>query len=286
MLIPETSRFVPLVLQFDLRSLREKETWLDTDLACILPIAPDATITEKRLREAPAPGRAFCDFYDSTHMKPKAEGKYVGRYRKVMARESNADSTGEKECQLVTASPQSVAETFEFKAIVTAEGPKRNDISRARPKYVMVRNLANVAAYWDGVGVRNIFLTLAKERKQLLRTLTSLYGEAVRENIEWWASYALPVFGKPRGEPVFSIAPWLFFVSPPGWSCVADTISSHGLDGMRGVISTDRYPGVMALWQITRLGPFQLRAASPILRLLPVPRRYLFSSYRDVPADA
>jgi hypothetical protein len=39
--IPDEDAFTPLVLRFNLASLREQVTWLDTDLACLVPLRPD-----------------------------------------------------------------------------------------------------------------------------------------------------------------------------------------------------------------------------------------------------
>jgi hypothetical protein len=74
----------------------------------------------------------------------------------------------------------------------------------------------------------------------------------------------------------------VFAITPPGWSSLIDTYHLEGLDGMRGVISTDGYFGIPPLWQFYKPGKFAVSRGTPLVRVLPVPRQLLPSTFREL----
>ena len=83
--------------------MRDRETWLDTELACLTPLRPDVGMSIVDLKDRTEPGRASCEFYDEKYLKDRFEGKYLGRYRKVTAAESLIEAPGKADCELVLA---------------------------------------------------------------------------------------------------------------------------------------------------------------------------------------
>ena len=122
---PDCDSFVPLILELDLASLRERDTWLDTELACLLPLRPDVATSVVPLKEKPEAGRAFRDFYDTGYVEPRVRGKYVGRYRKITASEPVTESPGTAECQLVIAGGPNLHDARSFDRFATPDGWSR-----------------------------------------------------------------------------------------------------------------------------------------------------------------
>jgi hypothetical protein len=53
-----------------------------------------------------------------------------------------------------------------------------------------------------------------------------LYGADQVAGMEWMTYYALEVLGAMRGEPYLNLLPWVFAVTPPGWSSLVDALRS------------------------------------------------------------
>jgi hypothetical protein len=192
----------------------------------------------------------------------------VGRYRKITAREPVTAASGKAECQLVIFGGPNLHQIGTFARFATASGRQQNRPARRRLQFGVVRNICNVKGRWDDSNVRDISAGLLKEAQRLRDQWAELYGPAKLPSIDWMTEYAHSMYGPQRGEPVLQITPWLFAVTPPGWSSIIDSCHCKGLDGMRGIISTDTYFGVPPLWQITRPGRFAINRGAPLARVL------------------
>jgi hypothetical protein len=272
--------FIPVILHVDLSSLRGKNTWLDTELACLTPLRPHVGFTRRSLRQQPEVGRAFCAFYDASYLEPRAEGEYLGRYRKITARQLVTAASGKAECQLVIFGGPNLHQIGTFDRFATAVGHMRNHPAKRLLQFGVVRNICDVKGRWDGSSVRDISADMPEEAQRLREHWATLYGPEKVPSIDWLTEYAHDIHGPQRGEPYLPITPWLFVVTPPGWSSIIDSCHFEGLDGMRGVISTDTYFGVPPQWQVTRPGRFAIHRGALLARVLPVPRHLLQATFR------
>jgi hypothetical protein len=78
------------------------------------------------------------------------------------------------------------------------------------------------------------------------------------------------------------VTPWVFAVTPPGWSSVVDGYHLPSLDGMRGVISTDIFHGIGHVSQFYKQGEITIKRSALLERVLPVPRQLLQADYNAV----
>ena len=283
--ITDDQAFTPLVLQLDLSSLRERVTWLDTELACLTPLKPDAGFNITSIRQEPQVGKFFCDFYDQGYLENPGDGKYIGRYRKHTAAELSTESDKKAECKLVVAGGPNLHQIRTFERFATAEGFSRNNSAKNRLQFAVVRNICEVRGRWDGSLVRDLVADMPDEVRHMREVWSELYGVEVLSSIEWFLEYALPHLGRHRAEPFLTILPWVFATTPPGWSSIVDGFPIAGLDGMRGVVSTDSFFDIPHLWQLRKPGRLKVRRGARLARVLPVPRRLLLSTFRELDLD-
>lgn len=279
--IPDDCGFVPLILRLDLASLDARDTWLDTELACLTPLCPRVAISRRSLQERAEIGRAYCEFYDSSYLEPRARGEYIGRYRRVTSGETESDGAEPAECELVVAGRPAFHRIGTFDYYATADGWSRRGTRQNAPQYAIVRSICEVSGRWDGLEVRDIKAEMPEEIDRLRRDWTALYGADHVACIDAWFAYALGNLGPQRGEPYMNILPWVFAVTPRGWSSVIDACHVKTLAGLRGVVSTDRYFSVPPVWQFHRPGRFEIARGAALARVLPVPRRLLRAGFRN-----
>jgi hypothetical protein len=146
----------------------------------------------------------------------------------------------------------------------------------------VIRNTCEVKGRWDGLAARDLSAEMPEEVQRFRDDWTELYG-AEKLSSNWLTDYTMA--GPLRGEPYLPISPWVFAVTLPGWSSIIDGSHLDGLDGMRGVISTDIYFGILPLWQFSKPGRFTVSRGVPLARVLPVPRRLLKATYRTLSLD-
>lgn len=280
--VADDSSFVPVILRLDLASLRSRDTWLDTELACLLPLRPGVEFGVGALADSPEVGRAWCDFYDRSYIEARGDVKYTARYRRVTAKESD-ETTGEvARCRLINLGGPNLHRVGTFSRFATGAGLSRTHPAKNSLQFAVVRNVADVRARWDGSNIRDIEAEVPGGPGPYLREWAERYGPETLPSVELFADYVEHNFGPYRGEPYFSITPWVFATTPPGWSSLMDSYHLDGLDGMRGVISTDTHFGVASLWQISGPRKFAVAKGTPLLRVLPVPRSLLRANFRTV----
>src|SRR5688572_22736134 len=174
--ISASDSFIPLILELDLSSLRDRETWLDTELACLTPLRPNVGMSIVDLKERPEPGRASCEFYDDKYLKDRFEGKYLGRYRKVTASESLIEAPGRADCELVLAGGPKLHGIGVFNRFATSRGWSRTDPDGRHLQFIVIRNICDVTGRWDGLSVRDISAEMPAHVERFREDWTELYG--------------------------------------------------------------------------------------------------------------
>jgi hypothetical protein len=82
-LVADASGFAPLLVEIDLRLLPEKESWLEREIASVLPVSPNVSMSLARVTPDCGIVENFESFYDAKYFAQKAEGP-TGKYRKQM----------------------------------------------------------------------------------------------------------------------------------------------------------------------------------------------------------
>lgn len=281
--VPDDGGFVPLVLTIRLEA---KEALVSGEVATLAPVAPDVRVTEMDLADAPEVGRAHAAFYDAAYFETK-RGESTGKYRKLVARErvGEKETRAEAEARVVAAGPRNHEVRFDAR-FLTAKGPepeRRPDEARRLPS-VVFRNAIAFTALFDGhaLKVDTDRPALSRAARRVEQSFRDVYGEGFlreHEGALWYLTkYVTP---HPPGEPHFFVKPFAFVTTPPGWSCLLEGVPGEGYDVLRGVVSSDVFHATPAVFLVRRVGvAIRVPAGTPLLEVLPVPRRLLDAGFR------
>jgi hypothetical protein len=262
--ITDDGAFAPLVLNMELPLQAPDRVILDGEIATLAPVAPGVRIDEVPLAQAREIGAAHAAFYDETYFEAK-HGAVTGKYRKLRPPEEASRDNGPARCRLITV------------------GPPAHTIVGPMPCVVFANHVAFEATY-DGY-------TFAVEPDQNAlragaRAVERTFAEALGPTFLGANSRAMLYFTKyfthhPPGEPHFFVKPWAFMQTPPGWSCLLEGVHGDGFDVLRGVVATDVFHAMPAVFQVHRAGlPIRVGSGEPLLRVMPIPRRLLEAGFR------
>lgn len=281
----EDGRLVPLLLTITVPRDASPAVTLAGEVACLAPLRPGATVTRRPLREAPAAGRAHADFYDAAYFAAKKDG-VTGKYRRLVAQEPDG-APADARVELVEAGPVD-ASISTLDRVTTAAGPATAP-RPGGPVEIAFRNAISFSALFDGhtLAIQPDRAALARIAEEIERTwdeaLGAGYVEAHRGALWYLTKYFTP---HTPGEPHFFVKPAALTVTPPGWSCLVDGCHGDGYDVLRGVVSTDVFHATPAVFRLWREGePIRVAAGAPLLRVIPVPRALLSTSWRAIALD-
>jgi hypothetical protein len=133
-----------------------------------------------------------------------------------------------------------------------------------------VRNVVRISADWDGRAFTSERKETAKAMAALARDWRAAGGRTSGNAYEFLSGYSYP---PARSEPYWLLQPWVFAVTPPGWSSVLDGLPAEGTDGMRGIIHTDQFHSVAMVHRLFTPGRLTIRFGASLLRFFPIPRR-------------
>lgn len=273
--IVASDRWTPLVVEIDASKIRRDGIWLQREIACVLPVR-GARVALRSLAEHPQPLDAFVDFFDESYFAAKRSHP-TGKYRRTFAKLDAEAASGDA---VLTALAPRACRTGYVARILTPRGFVR-DAAR-RIEYGVVRAVDGFAAHWDGHAVSRRRISRDARAPSLDALWEARFGPA---HPSAKAMLGASFVSLASGEPYIIHQPAAFFVTPPGWSAVVDGYRVNEMDGMRGVIATDRFHALSNVWRLHALGRFAFPAGTPLLRILPMPRRLLRAGARVVPLD-
>ncbi len=276
--IAERDGFTPLVLEIDGRDLGQEPRWLADEIGCVLPVAAQARMTLASIRRAPAVVKRFESFFDAHYFETK-KSRPTGNYRKKLREQPEAEPAPTCHAKVLYAGPPAHA----IGTLQRFHGPagvsKRAPAGVAVP-YGTVKNVARFEAIWDGQRFTAERSDVARVLPALRRDWRAAGGNLAGDGLEFLSG---TFFGPDRDEPYWQLQPWVFCVTPPGWSTVVDGASVGGGDGLRGLIRTDQFHPLSMVYRMYRPGPVAVRKGAPLLRFFPVPRRLQSAGMRMVP---
>lgn len=265
--IVDSSGLTPLVLEIDGGQLGESPLWIDEEIGCVLPVAAAADMKLASIRKAPEVVREFETFFDAHYFEIK-KTKPTGKYRRLV-RETSASTSGACETRVYSAGP-AIHEVSDLRRF---HGP-RGVASRPPPGVSLpactVRNVGTIDVHWDGQAFTRERKEIGPALRSLARDWRAAGGRTDGDGYEFLSGY---VFGPGRDEPYWLLQPWVFAVTPPGWSSVVDGLAAGGSDGMRGIIRTDQFHTVSMVFRLYTPGRIVVRSTAPLLRFFPIPRR-------------
>jgi hypothetical protein len=269
--LPDATGFVPVILDLDFSGRRGIETWLDSELCCLLPVQPDVSIDICSIDDRPSVGEAFNRFYTTDYLEKRSTQGATGRYRAMCDRQPSPSSTAPAACELIVAGGPSFHRRVTFRRFATLAGVTATHPEASRLQFAVVRNQFAVRGCWDLHAVRDLEADVGIARNRLLHTWARLYGPDAVSTIEWITDYAGYPPAPIRDEPVVLLMPFVFMKTPDGWSSVSDGFDHGILTGMRGVIATDRFHFLAPAMRLGAPAAFTLARGTPIERVLPVP---------------
>jgi hypothetical protein len=265
--IVDRSGFTPLVLVIDGSSLGEQPVYIDEEIGCVLPVASRASLRLRSIRAAPQVVRAFEAFFDAHYFETKAS-KPTGKYRRML-RELAVPPAAACDAEIFYAGPN-VHAVSTLRLFHDARGIARQAPAGVSLPFCTVGNVARNAADWDGLAFTSEKKDMAKATSALARDWRAAGGRTSGDAYEFLSAYSYP---PARGEPYWLLQPWVFAVTPPGWSSVLDGLPASGADGMRGIIHTDQFHSVAMVYHLFTPGRLTIRPGAPLLRFFPIPRR-------------
>jgi hypothetical protein len=265
--IADPGRFTPLVLEIDGRALGEDPLWIEQEIGCVLPVAREAAMTLQSIRQAPEVVRELESFFDAHYFELKRV-KPTGKYRKLV-RESAAPAAATCLTKVYSAGPA----VHQISALRRFHGPA--GIGNQPPAGVSlpvctVRNVGRLVAVWDGQSFTQESKDLKPALRALARDWRAAGGDTRADGYEFISGYS---FAPGRDEPYWLLQPWVFAVTPAGWSSVVDGVPAGGSDGMRGIIRTDQFHTVSMVYRLYAPGPIAISPGAPLLNFFPIPRR-------------
>lgn len=262
--LADDGAFVPLVLDIGVPPHAPDRVLLSGEIATLAPVAPGVRIDEVPLADAPEIGAAHAAFYDDTYFEAKHRS-VTGKYRKMRPPAQGSSDDGPARCRLITV------------------GPPAHTLAGPLPSVVFANHVPFEATY-DGYG-----FTVEPDHSALragAREVERTFAEALGPTFLGANSRAVLYFTKyfthhPPGEPHFFVKPWAFMKTPPGWSCLLEGVHGEGYDVLRGVVATDVFHAMPAVFQVHWAGqPIRVGFGEPLLQVMPIPRRLLDAGFR------
>jgi hypothetical protein len=223
---------------------------------------------------------AHLAFYDRAYFETKRGGAVSRKYRRESAAHADAPcASGEPRVDLVEAGPLTV---MEGRASLAHRVCGRTTLENAPVDRLVVTNAVGLTATYDGLdvavepdgeGLREFASRVRARWKPLLERAPAAHEGALL----YLTKYVTP---HPRGEPHFFVKPSALVRTPPGTSLLLEGASGDGFEIMRGVVETDRFHAVPAVFQLTSPhGRVTVPSGAPLLELFPFPRELASSGW-------
>lgn len=270
--------YTPLVL--DLEDF-EDGTRLEGEVATVMPVRPGLSIARADDDDARELVEAHAEFYDARYFATK-KGEVTRKYRRTVVRRAPEprDDAHAVVAHLASPPPEVVA----VDRVLGPEAVAPRPLPPGAPTVSCLRFAHGVPlrVHWDGNTLdvapdRDALATGARAvRAELARLAGPDWAAAHEGAVLYLTKYVTP---HPHGEPHFFVKPWSFVRTPPGWSSLVEGVSGEGHELLRGVVRTDGFHAVPAVFHVTTTRPVRVRAGAPMLEVVPVPRELLAATF-------
>ncbi|HEX2657086.1 MAG TPA: hypothetical protein VHU40_02385 [Polyangia bacterium] len=279
--VTDPERFVPLVLEVDLRAVGPEPCWLESELGCVTPVAPRVRLHKQALTAGAPELRQFAEFFSEHYFETKARHPTATYVRCQRERRMKADETCD--ARLLYAGPD-VHDIDEFRRFLTPAGWSATPASPGALPFAVIRNMAPLSWTWQGQ-THSAFEVKHKRCLPALRTLwKASFGDEHRAAYEFLSGYAL---GEQWDQPYVQVQPWVFMPTSTGWSTLVDGVHRPpDYDGMRGLIATDWFHALAMVLRLFGPSTVTIPTRAPLLRALPVQRAVLELGFRESSVDA
>ena len=272
-ILDDTSAFCPLVL--DIVPSRDAEALtLAGEIATLAVLPAQTAFARCTLDEASDVAAAHARFYDGDYFATKRRGAVARKYRDEIVRHPRAASGEPVRARIVEGGP-SLVEPAPPPRLHRAAGPLLVPPATP-PDRLVVRNAVSFTATFDGytVTIEPVQAELeryAAEVRALWQAHLAATGIPAHEGaLLYLTKYFTP---HPPGEPHFFVKPCALVETSPGTSTVIDGRHGAAYDVMRGVVRTDAFHALPAVFQLWRPGAqISVPRGAPLADLFVVPR--------------
>lgn len=275
--VTDPERYVPLLVELDVRALDGKPHWIECELGCVTPLSPRARMTKERLRPGAPELSQFASYFSEAHFEAKGKHSTASYVRQQRERRVKAASRGD--ARLLFAGPD-VHSVGEFRRFIGAAGFTARPHAPGELQFAMIRNIAPIEWTWQG----QTHTSFQVDSARLLPALEALWrqtaGDTAPSAFEFLSRYAL---GEQWDQPYVQLQPWVFTPTPDGWSMLVD--GCHHVpdyDGMRAVIATDWFFALAMVYRLYAPSTVRIPFRAPMLRALPVPRATLDLGFTEI----
>lgn len=272
-ILDDASAFCPLVLEV-VPSRDAEVISLAGELATLAVLPAETAFSRCTLADAPEVTAAHVRFYDGAYFETKRRGAVARKYRDTIVKHPRAAGGEPVRARIVEGGP-TLVEPASPTRLHRADGPVAAPPDTP-PDRLVVRNAVSFTATFDGYKV-----TIEPAKAELERyaaevracwqfVLATCDPPAHDGALLYLTKYFTP---HPPGEPHFFVKPCALVETSPGTSTVID--GRHGLayDVMRGVVRTDSFHAVPAVFQLWRPGAsIEVPRGAPLADLFVVPR--------------
>ncbi len=277
--LDDATGFVPLVLEVD----SDADGFVLTgEIATLAAHPADVEFARHDLEAAPEVARAHVAFYDAEYFATKQRGEVVHKYRREIAARASAGDSADVAARLdvIEAGPVRLdpgrPARFHRPAGPVAAG------SDARSDRLVFANAIAFRACFDGLDLRvepdpdGLAAFGVQVRARWAPTLARLAAEHPGALL-YLTKYFTP---HPPGEPHLFVKPAALVRTPPGVATLVEGIPGDGYDVLRGVIATDAFHAVPAVFQMRAPGQrIAVAAGTPLTALFPIPRALLAATF-------
>jgi hypothetical protein len=268
-LVTDPTRFVPLVVEIDIRDLTREPRWLEMEIGCAVALRPTTRVRKQPLTDGAPELREFAAFFSEAYFETKSKhptASYVVRQRERAKR--GAKAAVRCDARLLTIGPD-VHEVTSFSRFITASGFSAVAASPGTVDVAIVKNIAPAKWTWQGQTHSHF-----EVRKRHLSALRSIWhktiGDGQPSGLEFLEGHLM---GEAWDQPYVQLQPWAFMPTAEGWSTLVDGFHQYpGYDGMRAVIATDWFSSLAMVYRLYGSTSVRIRYRAPMLRAIPVHR--------------
>lgn len=267
-----SGELVPLVIDFE--SLDDGAR-LEGEVANLTAVLPRVSASVVDLAAAPEAMEAHARFYDAKYFATK-KGEVTRKYRRTVTRtDDHAPAAAPAAMRLVhVAGPR--PEIVRVDRVLTARDTSALHAPRGESlDVVRFANAVPFTAHFDGntLDIVPDRAALARGARAVEAAVRAVLGEGFAPANKGALLYLTKYFTPhPHGEPHFFVKPWAFTETPRGWSSVLDGVRGDGWDVMRGVVWTDRFHAIPAVFNLPPGKRVRIAEGAPLLEVFAVPR--------------
>ncbi|MBK9263607.1 MAG: hypothetical protein IPM54_27850 [Polyangiaceae bacterium] len=280
--IANSNEFAPLVVTMTFHPDAPFPLSIHGEIATLMPLVPNVRFDRLSRADAEKLGRAHVDFYDEKYFAQKKRGS-TRKYRLMVDRAEQP--TLPQSSGFATLGPSCIERDM-AKAFLTARGIEERASAGNGESDVDVmafKNALSLSCYFDGhhAEVKPDQTALGEFASQTCDAWKSVFGaEFVNQHrgaMWYFTKYVTP---HQPGEPYFFVKPPALVSTAAEHSVLIEGIPGRGYSVLRGVVGTDVFHAVPAVFRVDQpLRWIDIPAGTELAKMIPFPRRVMEAGF-------